>query len=252
MIFMLSIGRTDNKYITVNFVFFCLLIVSSAFGESLSDLLSFQLDINYVFLIVLFCIIGLFTFYIRSRQDNAILFWSMMVVLCLLGTSFVDLLALDMNVPLSVVALIIFLLFVGVYGFLFLTKKQFLQFDRETRLNFLFWFEAFILIALGTALGDLISEKIYNAFFLSIILFVELLAGVLVIYKQFRFNRVVCLASALIISRSLGVALSDALAFPISDGGVGLGFAFSAIMFFSIFILVMIYYLRSLRVGGSK
>lgn len=155
MVFMLLIGRTDNKYITVNFAFFCLLIVSSAFGESLSDLLSFQLDINYVFLIVLFCMMGLFTVYIRSRQDNLILFWCMVIVLCLLGTSFVDLLALDLNVPLSVVSFIILLLFISVYVFLFLAKKKFLQFERETRLNFLFWFEVFVLIALGTALGDL-------------------------------------------------------------------------------------------------
>lgn len=249
---MLSIGRTDNKYITVNFTFYCLLIAASAFGESLSDLLSFQMNVHYSFLLLLACVAGVFAGYLKSKQDNAILFWCMVEVLCLLGTIFVDLLALDFDVPLIVVVLVIVCLFVAVYGLLFLTKKQFLQLERETRLNFLFWFEVFILIALGTALGDFIAEKIYNAFFLSAVLFAELLAGVLVIYKQFRFNKVFCFAAALIVSRSLGVSLSDAIAFPTEEGGMGFGFVPSAIMFFIIFILLMMYYLRSLNMSGAK
>jgi uncharacterized membrane-anchored protein len=249
---MLSIGRTDNKYITVNLTFYCLLIAASAFGESLSDLLSFQMNVNYSFLLLLVCVAGVFAGYLKSRQDNAILFWCMVVVLCLLGTIFVDLLALDFDVPLGVVVFIILCLFVAVYGLLFLTKKKFLQLDRETRLNFLFWFEVFILIALGTALGDFIAEKIYNAFFLSAVLFAELLAGVLVIHKQFRFNKVFCLAAALIVSRSLGVTLSDAIAFPTEDGGAGLGFVASALIFFIIFILLMVYYFRTIKSDGAK
>ena len=77
--------------------------------------------------------------------------------------------------------------------------------------------------ALGTAAGDLISEKFALGYFVATLLFASLIAAIALAHWKLGLNSVFAFWSAYILTRPLGASVGDLMGQHHGDGGLGFG-----------------------------
>src|SRR5205807_1644147 len=93
--------------------------------------------------------------------------------------------------------------------------------------------------ALGTAGGDLISERYSLGYTWALLLFVGAIALVTVLHLGLRMNAVLSFWIAYILTRPLGASTGDLLSSPRKDGGLGLGTTVTSFAFLGAILVVV-------------
>ena len=104
--------------------------------------------------------------------------------------------------------------------------------------------------ALGTAAGDLVSEKFSLGYFVATAIFAGLIAVIAVAWRL-GLNEVLSFWAIYILTRPLGASIGDSLAQSKDDGGLGLGTVATSFIFLGA-ILVLVIYLTTTRVDVTE
>jgi uncharacterized membrane-anchored protein len=105
----------------------------------------------------------------------------------------------------------------------------------RSRLAVLFTF------ALGTAAGDLVSERMNLGYWLSAVLFAAAIATVAMVHFALGLDAVWSFWIAYILTRPLGASIGDYLSQPTGDGGLGLGTVVTSALFLAVILGLVVY-----------
>jgi uncharacterized membrane-anchored protein len=109
-----------------------------------------------------------------------------------------------------------------------------------------YWAAILFTFALGTAAGDLASEKLNLGYLVAALIFGGLIALVALSHFGLKANAILAFWIAYILTRPFGASIGDYLSQAPGDGGLGLGTVVTSVLFL-VTILVLVVYLAVTR-----
>ncbi|MEU1711208.1 hypothetical protein ABZ478_39075 [Streptomyces sp. NPDC005706] len=105
-----------------------------------------------------------------------------------------------------------------------------------------FWIiKVLFTFALGTAAGDLVSERMDLGYWLSAALFAAAIAAVAVARFALGLDAVWSFWIAYVLTRPLGASVGDYLSQPAGDGALGLGTVITSVLFLAVILGLVVY-----------
>ncbi|MBI0379607.1 hypothetical protein JBE27_25825, partial [Streptomyces albiflaviniger] len=178
----------------------------------------------------------------RTSGYRAGVYWAAVALISVVGTLISDNLTDNIGVPLetstAVFAIVLAVVFVVWYR-----RERTLSIhniDSTSRESF-YWLAVLFTFALGTAAGDLVSERMNLGYWLSAVLFALAIAAVAVAHFALGLDAVWSFWIAYILTRPLGASVGDYLSQPTGDGGLGLGTVVTSVLFLAVILSLVVF-----------
>lgn len=104
-----------------------------------------------------------------------------------------------------------------------------------------YWLAVLFTFALGTAGGDLVSERMDLGYWLAAVLFALAIAAVAIAHFALGLDAVWSFWIAYILTRPLGASIGDYLSQPTGDGGLGFGTVVTSGLFLAVILGLVVY-----------
>jgi uncharacterized membrane-anchored protein len=213
-------------------------------GETAADYVSVNLNLGLVKTTLLMGVItlGIIFWNFKQKKYYPPAYWFLIVMMSIEGTLITDFLVDQLNVSLLILDVIFTIAMVLLFYFWY-KKEQTLSIhsiNNDAREIF-YWLIVLTTFALGTGVGDTVSEYLHFGYLNSFILFgsIFILSGILYYYKI--INGVLAFWIAFIVTRPIGASLGDLLIQLPKDGGIGISVVIVNIIFFMVIISSVIY-----------
>jgi len=236
--------ETINRVASLGILFWVVKIISTTVGETAADYVSTNLKFGLTNTAILMGVITILVCIWNFTQKKYFppSYWSLIVMMSIEGTLITDLLVDNLSVSLLTLD-IIFASAMGLLFFFWYKKENTLSIhaiNNDTRERF-YWIIVLTSFALGTGVGDTISEYLNVGYFHSLLIFgsVFILAGVL--YYSKIINAVLAFWIAFIVTRPIGASLGDLFIQAPTDGGLGISVAIINVVFFIVIIASVLY-----------
>jgi uncharacterized membrane-anchored protein len=245
-----SLGRRMlNKVPEVTLYFWIIKVLCTTVGETAADNLNTQLKLgltNLTYIMGGALIVALF-FQFRLRKYHAVVYWLAVVLLSIVGTLITDNLVDNYGVALETTTIIFSVALAVTFAAWYASERTLsIHTIFTTRREAFYWLAILFTFALGTAAGDLASERLSLGFGNSVIIFGALIAAVAVAHFRLNLNAVLSFWIAYVLTRPLGASIGDYLSQPRADGGLGLGTTGTSVLFLGA-ILGLVAYLTVTR-----
>ncbi|MFE9311879.1 hypothetical protein ACIQCF_30660 [Streptomyces sp. NPDC088353] len=238
-----------NKVPEVTVYFWIIKVLCTTVGETAADLLNEKAGLGLtgvsVLMSALLAVVLVAQF--RTRTYRAGVYWLAVALISVVGTLISDNLTDNMGVPLAT-STTVFAVALAVVFAVWYRRERTLSIhhvDTMSRESF-YWLAVLFTFALGTAAGDLVSERMNLGYWLSAALFALAIAAVAVAHFALGLNAVWSFWIAYILTRPLGASIGDYLSQPSADGGLGLGTVVTSVLFLMV-ILGLVVYLSATR-----
>lgn len=250
----LSKNESINRVASLGILFWVIKIFSTTVGETAADYVADNLNLGLVLTTVVMGIItiGATIWNFKQKKYYPPSYWLLIVMMSIEGTLITDLLVDQLHV--SLLILDVFFTIAMVLLFYFWYKKEgtlSIHSINNDKREIFYWLIVLTTFALGTGVGDTVSEYLNFGYLNSLILFgsIFILAGVLYYFKI--INAVVAFWIAFIVTRPIGASLGDLLIQPPKEGGLGISLVTINIIFF-IVIIASVIYLTILQGNNKK
>jgi uncharacterized membrane-anchored protein len=239
-----TLGRTLlNKVPEVTVWFWVIKILATTVGETAADFLSglgLGLSGTTVVMTAVFLVCLVVQF--RTRQYVPAVYWLTVVLISVVGTLITDNLTDALGVPLELSTAVFTVALALTFAAWYASEKTLsihsvVTFRREA----FYWLAVLFTFALGTAAGDLVSERFGVGYWPTALIVGLLIAAIAVSHLVFRVNAVLTFWLAYILTRPLGASLGDGLSQPRTDGGFGLGTTWTSVLFLVTILAVVVY-----------
>ncbi|MEU8825329.1 hypothetical protein [Streptomyces sp. NPDC048636] len=233
-----------SKVPEVTLYFWIIKVLCTTVGETAADLLNEKAGLGLTGVSVLMSVVlaVVLVFQFRTAAYRAGVYWPAVALISVVGTLISDNLTDNMGVPLekstAAFALVLALVFVVWYrreGTLSIHRV-----DTTGRESF-YWLAVLFTFALGTAAGDLVSERMDLGYWLSAVLFALAIAAVAVARFALGLDAVWSFWIAYILTRPLGASIGDYLSQPHAEGGLGLGTVVTSALFLAVILGLVVY-----------
>lgn len=239
-----SSPNSPNKVAEVTLVFWAIKMMSTTMGETGADFLIFKLHwgliITSCVMVLPLLVVLLAQIQIRTYQHW--LYWMAVVLVSIVGTLITDMLTDYCHVPLalssslfSVLLITVFIMWYRQEGTLSIRSVN--TWKREL----FYWLTILITFALGTALGDWISEGLNWGYLVATSIFTLLILLVAIAHYRFKVNTITCFWIAYVLTRPLGASIGDLLSHSAKKGGFGFGTTNTSLVFLIIIIALVMY-----------
>ncbi|MFG3118899.1 hypothetical protein ACGF4C_31600 [Streptomyces sp. NPDC048197] len=233
-----------NKVPEVTAYFWFIKVLCTTVGETAADLLNERAGLGLtgvsVLMSALLAVVLVVQF--RTRAYRAGVYWLAVALISVVGTLISDNLTDNLGVPLetstTVFAIVLAVVFVVWYR-----RERTLSIhhiDTTSRESF-YWLAVLFTFALGTAAGDLVSERMDLGYWLSAVLFAAAIAAVALAHFALGLDAVWSFWIAYVLTRPLGASIGDFLSQPTGDGGVGLGTVVTSALFLTVILGLVVY-----------
>ncbi|WP_405672152.1 hypothetical protein [Streptomyces canus] len=233
-----------NKVPEVTAYFWVIKVLCTTVGETAADLLNEKAGLGLtgvsVLMSALLAVVLVVQF--RTTAYRAGVYWLAVALISVVGTLISDNLADNMGVPLeastTVFAVVLAIVFVVWYR-----RERTLSIhhiDTMSRESY-YWLAVLFTFALGTAAGDLVSERMDLGYWLSAVLFGLAIAAVALAHFELGLDAVWSFWIAYILTRPLGASIGDYLSQPSGDGGLGLGTVITSALFLTVILGLVVY-----------
>jgi uncharacterized membrane-anchored protein len=239
-----------NKVPEITLYFWIIKVLCTTVGETAADYLNTNLGFglsgtSYVMSAVL--IVAL-VFQFASRRYKPGIYWLSVVLISVVGTLITDNLVDTYGVPLQTTTIIFAVALAATFAWWYASEKTLsIHTIFTTRREGFYWAAVLFTFALGTAAGDLISEKMALGYLNAVLLFAGTIAVVAVAHFRFRMNAILAFWLAYILTRPLGASIGDYMSQAKVDGGLGLGTTVTSFIFLGT-ILALVIYLAATKV----
>jgi len=237
--------KTILRVPEVFFIFWIIKTLSTTVGETGADFLVFDLGFGMPLVTIIASGIMaavLFMQFNKLKRYVPFSYWSIVVLMSIIGTLITDILVDQVGIgliTLSIVFSITMLL-----GFFIWYKNEgslsIHSIDTAKREAY-YWVIILLAFALGTGVGDLISEGLSQGYGVAVLLFSGLIALVAIAYYVFKIGGVIAFWFAFILTRPLGASLGDFMTKPPTEGGMGIGILTVNAVFFFVIISLVVY-----------
>ncbi|MBC7654436.1 MAG: hypothetical protein H7098_08180 [Oligoflexus sp.] len=233
-----------NRVASLGLLFWMIKIFSTTVGETAADYVSVNLNLGLILTTILMGVITIGVFFWNFKQKKYFppSYWLLIVMMSIEGTLITDFLVEQLNVSLLILD-VIFAIAMGLVFYFWYKKEHSLSIhsiNNDSRETF-YWVIVLTTFALGTGVGDTISEYLNFGYLNSLILFgsIFILAGALNYFKI--INGVLAFWIAFIVTRPIGASLGDLLIQEPKDGGMGVSITIVNILFLVIIISLVVY-----------
>ncbi|MFF2465536.1 COG4705 family protein [Streptomyces mirabilis] len=245
-----SRGRLrSNKVPEVTVYFWIIKVLCTTVGETAADLLNEKAGLGLTGVSVLMsALLGVvLVVQFRSSAYRPGVYWSAVALISVVGTLISDNLTDNMGVPLEASTTVFAIVLAVVFAVWHRCERTLSihHIDTTSRESF-YWLAVLFTFALGTAAGDLVSERIDLGYWLSAVLFAMAIAAVAIAHFALDLDAVWSFWIAYILTRPLGASIGDYLSQPNSNGGLDLGAVVTSALFLAV-ILGLVTYLSVTR-----
>lgn len=233
-----------NKVPEITLIFWIIKILATTVGETAADFLSETMHLgltgtSYVMgaILIIALIIQL-----SSKRYIPAIYWTVVVLLSIVGTLISDNLVDNAGVSLITTSLL-FGTALGVVFIWWYASEKTLSVHTivTTKRELFYWAAILFTFSLGTSAGDLVAESSGLGYAYAALLFGGVIALVYLLYHFPHLNAVLAFWIAYILTRPLGASMGDLLSQPRSEGGEGLGTTVTSIVFLSVILVLVIY-----------
>jgi uncharacterized membrane-anchored protein len=244
-----------NKVPEVTIFFWIIKVLCTTVGETAADFLNSTLNFGLtgtsVVMAIILAVVLFFQF--RARKYVPGIYWLAVVLLSIVGTLITDNLTDNLGVPLTTTTIVFGAALIIVFLVWWIVEKTLSVHSIITlRREIFYWLAILFTFALGTASGDLVSEKFNLGYLTALLIFVGVIAVITIghfiaknmLHKEHRLqssNAVLAFWLAYIMTRPLGASIGDYLSQARTDGGLGLGTTTTSILFLLAILGVVIY-----------
>ncbi|MFK0286796.1 hypothetical protein ACIQVL_40890 [Streptomyces sp. NPDC090499] len=219
--------------------FWIVKVLCTTVGETAADLLSEKAGLGPtgapVLMSALLAVVLVVQF--RTSIYRAGVYWPAVALMSVVGTLISDNLTGNAGVP-PATATAVFAVVLAVVFVVWYRRERTLSVqhvDTVGRESF-YWQAVLFTFALGTAAGDLVSERLGLGYWLSGTLFAATIAAVAIAYFALDLDAVWSFWTAYLLTRPLGASLGDCLSRPPGDGGLGLGAVATSALFLTVIV----------------
>ncbi len=233
-----------NKVPEVTVYFWLIKVLSTTVGETVADFLSQNLNLGEqtTALIMSAVLVTALVAQFRTSRYVAGVYWVTVVLVSIVGTLITDNLAdnygvgTEITTPAFAVALMI-------------TFTAWFARERTLSIHSIFtrrregfyWLAILFTFSLGTAAGDLLSEKLSLGYWVALGLFAAAIAVVAVARFGLNANSIASFWVAYILTRPLGASLGDLLSSAKDQGGLGFGTTATSAVFLAAILALVAY-----------
>ncbi|MFE1801268.1 hypothetical protein ACFW9L_34635 [Streptomyces sp. NPDC059517] len=233
-----------NKVPEVTAYFWIIKVLCTTVGETAADLLNEKagLGLTGVSLLMSALLAAVLVVQFRTTGYRAGVYWLAVALISVVGTLISDNLTDNMGVPLETSTTVFAVLLAVVFAVWYRRERTLSihSIDTPSRESF-YWLAVLFTFALGTAAGDLVSERMNLGYWLAAVLFALAIGAVAVAHFTLGLNAVWSFWIAYILTRPLGASIGDYLSQPTGDGGVGLGTVVTSALFLTVILGLVVY-----------
>ncbi|MEV8537820.1 hypothetical protein [Streptomyces sp. NPDC051572] len=233
-----------NKVPEVTAYFWIIKVLCTTVGETAADLLNEKAGLGLTGVSVLMS--GLLAVVLvvqfRTTAYRAGVYWLAVALISVVGTLISDNLTDNMGVPLetstavfAVALVVVFVVWYRREGTLSIHSID------TTGREAYYWLAVLFTFALGTAAGDLVSERMNLGYWLSAVLFALAIGAVAVAHFALGLDAVRSFWIAYVLTRPLGASIGDYLSQPTGDGGLGFGTVVTSALFLAVILGLVVY-----------
>lgn len=233
-----------NRVARLGILFWVVKIFSTTVGETAADYVAENLNLGLVLTAVVMGVITIAVTIWNFKQKKYFppAYWLLIVMMSIEGTLITDLLVDELNVSLLILDVVFTVAMVLLFYFWY-KKEHSLSIhsiNNDSREKF-YWLIVLTTFALGTGVGDTISEYLNFGYLNSLILFgsIFIVASLLSYFKL--INETLAFWIAFIVTRPIGASIGDLFIQSKDDGGLGVSAGLINILFFIIIISSVIY-----------
>jgi uncharacterized membrane-anchored protein len=231
-----------NKVPEVTLAFWLIKVLGTTVGETGADYMSETLKLGLsttavVMSAVLLCALVV---QFRARRYVPAIYWTAVVLISIVGTLITDNLTDNLGWSLVLCTSIFAFALVCAFAVWYRVERSLsIHTIVTTRREVFYWSTILCTFALGTAAGDLISERVNLGYWQSALLFLSAIGAVAVAHFVFHLNEVTAFWMAYILTRPFGASVGDFLTQGRHDGGLGLSTNGVSLVFLAIIVVVV-------------
>jgi uncharacterized membrane-anchored protein len=243
---------TLNKVPYVTIFFWIIKVLATTVGETGADFLNLRLGLGLNGTSIVMAILLALVLTIQMRSDRYVpwQYWLVVVFLSIVGTLITDTLTDELGVSLYITTGVFTAALIVTFAIWYRVERTLSIHDIDSpRREAFYWAAILFTFALGTAGGDLISEKASLGYLTAAAIFAGCIALVTMGYYARLIGSVLAFWLAYILTRPLGASIGDLLTQAKTDGGLGLG-TMSMSGVFLVTIVGLVIYLTVSRVDS--
>jgi uncharacterized membrane-anchored protein len=244
--------RMLNKVPEITLYFWVIKVLCTTVGETVADLMSDNLGLGEKLTAAIMAVIlaAVLAWQFRKRRYVPGVYWLAVVLISIVGTLITDNLTDNYGIGTTVTTPIF-------AGALAATFAVWYAFERTLSIHTIvtsrregfYWLAILFTFALGTAGGDLLSEKLSLGYWVAAAIFAGAIALVAFAHYGLKVNAVLTFWLAYILTRPLGASMGDGLS-QHGNQGLGLGTIATSAIFLTA-ILALVGYLTRSKVDRS-
>lgn len=243
-----------NKVPEVTIIFWIIKIFSTTVGETAADYLAVDVGwgLGHTAIVIGLALTASLVNQLRTTRYTPWAYWLTVVLVSIVGTQITDLLTDDLGVSLYVSSSVFAVSLAVIFAIWYAVEGTLSIHDITSgRREIFYWAAILCTFALGTAVGDLVTEAFSLGFSLGVLSFGTLIA---VCYFAWRRggNAILTFWLAYILTRPFGASLGDLLTQNNADGGLGMGTMSVSGLFFCVIILLVIYEHMTIKNKNEK
>jgi uncharacterized membrane-anchored protein len=233
-----------NKVPEVTIFFWIIKVLCTTVGETAADYLNDVLGLgltgtSFVIGLLLVCVLAV---QFRTRKYVPAVYWLAVVLLSVVGTLITDNLVDTYGVSLEATTIGFGVALTVTFAVWYASEHTLsIHAITTTRREAFYWLAILFTFALGTAAGDLVSERYELGYLTATLLFAGLIGLVTIAHYVLGMNAVLTFWTAYILTRPLGASIGDYLSQPVDDGGRGLGPTGTSALFLGAILILVIY-----------
>ncbi|WP_406227599.1 hypothetical protein [Streptomyces anthocyanicus] len=233
-----------TKVPEVTAYFWIIKVLCTTVGETAADLLNEKagLGLTGVSLLMSALLALVLVVQLRTKAYRAGVYWLAVALISVVGTLSSDNLTDNMGVPLETTT-VVFAVLLAVAFVVWYRRERTLSIhaiDTTSREAY-YWMAVLFTFALGTAGGDLVSERMNLGYRLAAVLFALAIAAVAVAHFALGLDAVWSFWIAYILTRPLGASIGDYLSQTTGDGGLGFGTVVTSGLFLAVILGLVVY-----------
>ena len=228
----------------VTATFWLLKILSTTVGETGADFLSYNLGLglDITSLIMGGLLAASLFIQFKLKRYVPVSYWTVVILMSIVGTLITDLLVDDLGVSLVTLSIVFTLAMLAGFVLWYGSEKTLSihSIDSAKREMF-YWIIILLAFALGTGVGDLISEGLELGYGVALLIFGASIGIIAFGFYVFDMNPIFSFWVAFVLTRPLGASLGDFLIKPFNESGLGLGMTTVNVLFLFVIVSLIAY-----------
>lgn len=245
-----SVRSLAVKVPEVTAYFWAIKVLSTTVGETFADYLNETLGfgLTKTSLVMTVALLALLLVQVRSKKYIPVLYWGTVVLMSITGTLLTDNLTDSVGVSLFLSSAVFAIALAATFA-LWRREEGTLDINSiDTRRREIFyWFVILFTFSLGTASGDLISEKLNLGYGNALLVFVGVIGVIAALWKFRVLGAIAAFWATYIMTRPLGASIGDFMSQAKKDGGLGIGTTNTSYIFLAAILALVAYLTISKR-----